>query len=90
MRFGGSVLENELPVRVVIDTNVWISGLLWKGLPWHVLRLAEENRIEIVVTLPMLEELETVLHYSRLQPRCLELGLEITDLIAYTTTTSPR
>jgi predicted nucleic acid-binding protein len=21
-------------MRVVIDTNVWISGLLWKGAPW--------------------------------------------------------
>jgi len=80
------VLENELPVRVVIDTNAWISGLLWKGLPWHVLRLAEVNRVEIVATLSMLEELEAVLYYSRLQPRRLELSLEIADLIVYATT----
>jgi putative PIN family toxin of toxin-antitoxin system len=55
------VLESESPVRVVIDANVWISGLLWKGLPWHVLRLAEENKVEILATVSMLEELEIVL-----------------------------
>lgn len=80
------MLESESPVRVVIDANVWISGLLWKGLPWHVLRLAEENKVEIFATVSMLEELEIVLRYSRLQPRRLELGLEIADLIAYATT----
>lgn len=80
------MIESESPMRVVIDTNIWSSGLLWKGLPWHVLRLAEENKVEIVAMLPMLEELETVLYYSRLQPRRLELSLEIADLIAYATT----
>lgn len=70
-------------MRVVVDTNVCISGLLWKGLPWHVLRLAEEKEIEIWATASMLEELEAVLHYPCLQPRRLELGLEIADLVAY-------
>lgn len=79
------MLESESPMRVVVDTNVWISGLLWKGTPWHILRLAEEKKIEIYATASMLEELETVLHYPRLQPRCLELGLEIVDLMVYAT-----
>jgi putative PIN family toxin of toxin-antitoxin system len=70
-------------MRVVVDTNVWISGLFWKGPPWHILRLAEEGRIEIWATVSMLEELEAVLGYPRLQPRRLELGLEIADLMAY-------
>lgn len=28
-------------MRLVIDTNLWISGLLWRGLPWQLLKLAE-------------------------------------------------
>jgi len=41
--------------------------------------------VQIWATLSMLEELETVLHYPRLQPRRMELGLRIADLMAYAT-----
>jgi len=70
---------------VVVDTNVWVSGLLWKGSPWHILRLAEAKDITLFAAVTMLEELERVLHYPRLQPRRLELGLEIAELMAYAT-----
>lgn len=72
-------------MRVVIDTNVWISGLLWKGPPWQILRLLEQKSIEGFATVSMMQELETVLHYPRLQPRLQELGLTIADLVAYAT-----
>lgn len=72
-------------MRVVVDTNVWISGLLWKGLPWCVLRLAEAKEIEIWVTPSMLIELENVLRHARLQQRRLELGLETVEMVAYAT-----
>jgi len=32
-------------MRIVIDTNIWISGLLWRGMPWRLLRLAEIDRL---------------------------------------------
>lgn len=70
-------------MRVVIDTNVWISGLLWKGSPWKILRLVEEQKIEAWATTSMLIELETSLAYPRLQPRLIELNLEIIDLLAF-------
>ena len=71
--------------RVVIDTNVWVSGLLWTGSPWRILRLAEDEEIEVWATVSMLEELEAVLSYPRLQPRRKDMGLEIADLMAYAT-----
>lgn len=43
-------------MRIVIDTNIWISGLLWQGPAWHVLQLAEKERIELCMTPPMLDE----------------------------------
>lgn len=79
------MLESEWPMRVVIDTNIWVSGLFWKGSPWQILRLAEEKKVEVFATATMLEELETVLHDPRLRPRRVELGLEIADLLAYAT-----
>lgn len=33
-------------MRIVIDTNIWISGLLWKGDAWHLLNLAEQGKVE--------------------------------------------
>jgi hypothetical protein len=56
-------------MRVVIDTNIWISGLLWRGKAWSLLKLAEKGEIEICVAYPMLLELEEVLAYERLKPR---------------------
>lgn len=72
-------------MRVVIDTNVRISGLLWKGPPWQILRLLEQRLMEGFATVSMMQELETVLHYPRLQTRLQELGLTIADLVAYAT-----
>jgi len=34
-------------MRVVIDTNLWVSGLLWRGLPGRLLRLAQAGQIEL-------------------------------------------
>ena len=62
-------------MRVVIDTNIWVSGLLWRGAPWRLLRLAERGEIELCMSPEMLEELHKVLSYERLQPHLDRLGL---------------
>ena len=51
-------------MRVVIDTNIWISGLLWRGLPWELLRLAETGKVELCLTPSMLAELADTLDYE--------------------------
>ena len=70
-------------MRVVIDTNIWISGMLWRGAPWRLLRMAEQGKIELCVTPSMLGELAAVLSYERLQPRITQLGLTSEELVAY-------
>jgi putative PIN family toxin of toxin-antitoxin system len=45
-------------MRAVIDTNVWVSGLLWRGAPRRILRLAERGEIEVCIAPPMLAELK--------------------------------
>jgi putative PIN family toxin of toxin-antitoxin system len=70
-------------VRVVIDTNVWVSGLLWGGLPGAVIKLAERAAITVYATGAMLAELQEVLERPQLEPRRRELGLEVADLVAY-------
>ena len=70
-------------MRIVIDTNVWVSGLLWRGMPWKLLCLAEEGEVELCITPSMLVELAEVLSYERLQPRLQQLGLTPEELVAY-------
>lgn len=70
-------------MHIVIDTNIWVSGLLWRGMPWKLLCLAETGEIELCVAPPMLVELDRVLRYERLQPRLKQLGLTPSELTAY-------
>jgi putative PIN family toxin of toxin-antitoxin system len=70
-------------VRVVLDTNIWVSGLLWKGPPWKLLRLAEQKKVELCSAAPILVELYEVLSYDRLQPRLQLLSLTPEELVAY-------
>ena len=32
-------------LKAVLDTNVLISGVLWKGSPFKILKWAEEHRL---------------------------------------------
>jgi putative PIN family toxin of toxin-antitoxin system len=46
-----------VPERVVFDTNIWISGLLWRGKPYQCLLLARGKVVEAVYCQPMAGEL---------------------------------
>lgn len=70
-------------MRLVIDTNVWISGLLWKGGPRELLRLAEAGEVELCMAPAMIEELAQVIAYEKFQPRLEQLNLSAADLLAY-------
>jgi len=57
-------------MRVVIDTNLWLSGLMLPGsVPGHIVRAASMAQITAVLSEPMLQELRRALHYHRIRPR---------------------
>jgi putative PIN family toxin of toxin-antitoxin system len=43
--------------RVVFDTNIWISGLLWRGKPYQCLLLARARIVQHVYCQEMMAEL---------------------------------
>jgi len=51
----------------VLDTNVLISGILWRGVPFQLLRWAEEGRLSIYSSLDIMAEVYRVLHYPKFQ-----------------------
>ena len=52
-------------MRVVLDTNVWVSALLWLGLPHKLLKLVAVGAIRVSMTPSLVEELREVLARSK-------------------------
>jgi putative PIN family toxin of toxin-antitoxin system len=53
-----------VPERVVFDTNILISGLLWRGKPYQCLLLARSGIVQAVYCPPMLAELTDKLRHT--------------------------
>jgi uncharacterized protein len=50
------------PVRIVLDTNVVLSALLWRGTPYRLLEaVRQQERMELFTSAALLEELAEVL-----------------------------
>jgi putative PIN family toxin of toxin-antitoxin system len=48
-------------MKIVPDTNIIVSGLLWKGAPYNVLTLAQTGEITLYTSPALLAELRDVL-----------------------------
>ncbi|NMG09562.1 putative toxin-antitoxin system toxin component, PIN family [Brasilonema sp. UFV-L1] len=68
-------------MKVVVDVNVWISALLWGGVPDKVLILAEDNQITIFASEALFLELETTLRRRKFQSKIQSLDLNVDDVI---------
>jgi putative PIN family toxin of toxin-antitoxin system len=49
-------------IRVVVDTNVFVSGVFWKGPPHQVLRAWSAGQFKMIATVAILDEYERVLN----------------------------
>jgi len=62
-------------MRVVLDTNIWLSGLLWGGVPDQILQLVEQGEIEVIGSEEILDELQKTLQRPKLQKRLKQLEI---------------
>ena len=67
--------------RIVLDTNVLVSGLLWTDPPHDLICMAEEGEIELYTSLEILDELEEVLRRNRFQHRIATLDTNVEELM---------
>lgn len=68
-------------MRLVLDTNTVISGLLWPGgPPGRLIDLALIGRIEIYTSAALLAELQSVLARAKFLKPLLRRGINATDL----------
>ncbi|MDG6225595.1 MAG: putative toxin-antitoxin system toxin component, PIN family [Candidatus Thermoplasmatota archaeon] len=52
-------------IRVVIDTNVTVSGFLWSGKESDIILACISEDVRNFCSLPMVQELERVLGYHK-------------------------
>jgi len=69
-------------MRVVIDTNVIVSGLLFAGLPGQILDGVRADRFDMCISEVLLSELQDVLSRAKFACRLEQTGLTVHDLVA--------
>ena len=69
-------------MRVVLDTNVWLSGIFWDGEASKILEKAEKKDIQIIISENILSEIIKVLNReSKFQKYILNLKLSIEEIL---------
>ena len=67
-------------MKAVIDTNIFISGIFWKGKPYHVLDAWKKGRFELITSVDIVVEIGRVLRDFEIKlPE--DIVKEWTDLI---------
>ena len=68
-------------MKVLLDTNIWISGLLWGGKPRQIIQLGQQKQILIYSSQLLIKELELTLAYLKLQRRLDKLEITTEELL---------
>lgn len=68
--------------KLVLDTNVWVSAFLAKGPPSIVVQKTEDRRIQIFISLDILNEIHRVLQYEKIQRILKRSGREPSSIMA--------
>lgn len=63
-------------IRIVADTNVIVSGLLWSGSPSRLLAAVFDGKMELASSWAILDELLEVLARPKLASRLEHLGVD--------------
>jgi len=67
-------------VRLVLDTNTVVSGLIWGGVPGQLIDAAAAGTVRIISSLPLLGELHDVLFRKKFATQLAEQGVDAADL----------
>ena len=69
-------------MRLVLDTNVVIAGMLWQGPPRRLLEAAAEGAIRLATSAALIGELAQALRYRKLAKRLSGLSLSAGAIVA--------
>lgn len=77
-RYALSGLPN---MRLVFDTNVIISAVIGRGVPYRLMLACRQHRIPIYTSIELLSELEGVLHRRKFSSQLGKLHLDGDEVI---------
>jgi putative PIN family toxin of toxin-antitoxin system len=69
-------------VRLVLDTNTALSGLLWGGAPGRVIDAAVDGRVALASSEKLLAELQGVLGRAKFARQLSMRGVPASDLVS--------
>lgn len=64
-------------MRVAVDTNIWLSGLLWSDVPGQILELVENGEIDAIGSEEISDELLKTLSRPKFEKRLNQLRLDL-------------
>jgi len=67
-------------VRLVLDTNTAVSGLIWGGVPGQLIDAAAAGTVQIISSVPLLGEPHDVLFRKKFTVKLAEQGVDAADL----------
>ena len=70
-------------MKLIVDTNVLISGLMWGGPPNRILKWARDGLVVLITCESTINELKRVIQYKRFNQRLSVLKISPPDVIAY-------
>jgi len=70
------------PLRLVLDTNIVVAGLLWNGPPRRLIEAAIAGEVELFSSPVLLDELAHTLGYAKFASRLESFGTSIAALVA--------
>lgn len=70
-------------MRLVVDTNVVVSALVWGGTPYKLLQAATEGDVELVTSPALLAELRGVLAREHLSSRLAKQRSSVEQAIGF-------
>lgn len=68
-------------MRVVLDTNILVSGLLWDGPPRRILIATRRGILELYISPSLISELREVLNRPKFNARLQAAHTSVTQLI---------
>ncbi len=69
-------------MKIVLDTNVWLSGIFWDREAGKIIEKAEKKDIQIIISEDILSEIINVLNReSKFQKYLFNLRLSIEDIL---------
>ncbi len=68
-------------MRLVLDTNVVASAMLWGGNPYRLLLAGREKRIELYTSMPLLAKLTDILSRRKFEKKIAASILSVDQLV---------